>query len=99
MAIDKTSANNAVLKKINEVLYFYDNLYGQSGTSERQRLLSQTYDRFEVFLHEKGYKMLVRMADRMGSQDFISMDNNAIYQALESEIRAMIPTSMFDATA
>ena len=92
----KVFRDDAVQKKINDILYLSDDLYGVSGNALRAKLLSGIYTDYDKTLHEKGYKMLVRMAEEMTPQVFAETETKVLIAKLEDAIRGIIPQGIYN---
>jgi hypothetical protein len=91
----KVFRDDAVQKKINDVLYLSDDLYGVSGNALRAKLLSGVYTDYDKTLHEKGYKMLVRMAEEMTPQVFAETETKTLIAKLEAEVLSTMPANIY----
>jgi hypothetical protein len=92
---NKIFRDDAVQKKITEVLYYADPLYGVSGNALRSKLLSGVYTDFDKTIHEKGYKLLVNMAKR-DDQMFAETETNTLIDQLTELVNAQIPRGVYN---
>ena len=95
MVNSKIFRDDKVQKKINEVLYYADVLYGVSGNALRTKLLSGVYSDLDKVIHEKGYKLLVRMSKQMTEDVFIQTETDALIQGLTELAQAELPTGIY----
>lgn len=91
----KVFRDDPIQKKITEVLYLADPLYGVAGAALRQKLLSGVYSQADITLHEKGYKLLVRMADEMTSAVFAAMSARELERMLSERVNAIVPAGIY----
>jgi hypothetical protein len=92
---NKIFRDDAVQKKITEVLYYADPLYGVSGNALRSKLLSGVYTDFDKTIHEKGYKLLVNMAKR-DAQMFAETETNTLIDQLTELVNAQMPRGVYN---
>lgn len=91
----KVFRDDPVQKKISEVLYYADDLYGVAGAALRQKILSGVYSQADITLHEKGYKLLVRMADEMTAEVFAQMPVRELAARLLDAVQAVVPVGIY----
>lgn len=92
---NKIFRDNSVQKKISDVLYYADMLYGISGDALKMKYLSNVYTETDKIIHEKGYKILVRIAREMTPEMFIEAELNTFIQRLQSEAEALLPQGIY----
>ena len=91
----KVFRDDPVQGKITEVLYLADPLYGVAGAALRTKILSGVYTQADITLHEKGYKMLVRMADEMTPDVFKATPTRELVQRLTEMAQASVPAGIY----
>jgi len=91
---NKIFRDDKVQKKINEILYYTDVLFGISGNALRSKLLSGIYDVRDKTIHEKGYKVLVRLANELTTDKFLQLSNKEIETKFNERIDSMIPQTI-----
>jgi len=91
----KVFRDDKVQLKINDVLYIADSLYGVSGNALRAKLLSGIYNDLDKTIHEKGYKLLVKIARQMGDANFVETDINTLINMLINEANNLIPVGIY----
>ena len=91
----KVFRDDPVQGKITEVLYLADPLYGVAGAALRTKILSGVYTQADITLHEKGYKMLVRMADEMTPDVFKDTPTRELVQRLTEMAQASVPAGIY----
>jgi len=92
---NKVFRDNNLQKRISDVLYYADTLYGISGDALKLKYLSGIYTDAEKILHEKGYKLLVNMARDMGEQAFIEMETSQIISRLNEAVASIVPQTIY----
>lgn len=92
---NKIFRDNALQKRISDVLYYADTLYGISGEALKLKYLSGIYSDAEKILHEKGYKLLVNMARDMGEQEFMLMETSQLIARLNAEVANITPQGIY----
>jgi len=92
---NKVFRDNSLQKRISDVLYFADTLYGISGEALKMKYLSGIYTDAEKILHEKGYKLLVNMARDMGEEAFLSMETSALINRLNEAVASIVPQTIY----
>lgn len=94
---NKIFRDNPVQKKISDVLYYADMLYGISGDALKMKYLSGIYTDADKILHEKGYKILIRIAREMTPEVFVQTDLSVLIQRLQNEAEALVPQGIYNA--
>jgi hypothetical protein len=95
MVNTKIFRDDPLQKKISDVLYFADVLYGISGDALRLKYLSGIYTDTDKIIHEKGYKILVNIAKQMTQQAFVDAEINTLIERLMTEAEAMVPPTIY----
>jgi hypothetical protein len=95
MVNTKIFRDDPLQKKISDVLYFADVLYGISGDALRLKYLSGIYTDTDKIIHEKGYKILVNIAKQMTQQAFVDAEINTLIDRLMTEAEAMAPPTIY----
>ena len=94
----KIFRDDKVQKRINEVLYYADVLYGVSGNALRTKLLSGVYSELDKVIHEKGYKLLVRMSKEMTEEVFLETETAVLIAKLNEIAQSQLPTTIYGLT-
>jgi len=95
---NKIFRDDKVQKKINEVLYYADVLYGVSGNALRTKLLSGVYSELDKVIHEKGYKLLVRMSKEMTEEVFLETETDVLITKLNEIAQSQVPITIYGLT-
>lgn len=90
---NKVYRDDAVQSKINDILYEIDNLYGVSGAALQRKYLSGMYSDREKTIHEKGYKILLRISREITPERFAEATNDALFARFEALLPEYIVTS------
>jgi len=90
---NKVYRDDAVQSKINDILYEIDNLYGVSGAALQRKYLSGMYSDREKTIHEKGYKILLRISRELTPEKFAEATNDALFARFEALLPEYIVTS------
>lgn len=95
MVNSKIFRDDPLQKKISDVLYFADVLYGISGDALRLKYISGIYTDTDKIIHEKGYKILVNIAKDMTQDVFVEADINTLIQRLIAQVQTMLPQGVY----
>jgi hypothetical protein len=93
---NKIYRDDAVQSKINEILYDTDYLYGICGDGLKLKYLSGLYTSEDKLIHEKGYKILMRIAKEMSYDVFVNTDNTVLIEKLKTEVATMVPQGIYN---
>lgn len=91
---DKLYSESAELKKMNEVMYLADPLYGLTGNAEKVKLLSGVYSSGDKWLHTRGYFALKKMLHDKGVKSFLSTSINKLVEELIAIANTEAPTTI-----
>lgn len=92
----KVMRDDALMGKINDVLYEYDNLYGVSGMALKSKYLSGVYTNTDKQVHEKGYKILLQISRELSTEVFIEKKNKELASDMFSRIAATAPQGVYE---
>jgi hypothetical protein len=95
---NKIYRDDNVQSKINDILYQVDPLYGCTLVSLKNKLLSGVYDNTDKVIHEKGYKILLRMSIEMTAERFINTDTSVLIEKFNQAIPAFVPKGIYSET-
>lgn len=96
MVNSKIFRDEPLQKKISEVLYYADTLYGVSGAALRAKYLSGIYTDTDKIIHEKGYKLLVNIAKRMTPEVFVQTDVDTLSFMLTEAVADITPPGIYN---
>lgn len=91
---NKVYRDDVVQGRINDILYEIDNLYGVSGAALQRKYLSGMYSDREKTIHEKGYKILLRISRELTPDKFVE----ASQQVLTARFEALLPEYIVTST-
>lgn len=92
---EKVFRDDDVQKRINNILYYNDPLFGVSGNALRSKLLSGIYTTTDKTIHEKGYKVLLNMAKEMTDEVFLNKTQTEIESEFINKINDLVPQTIF----
>lgn len=95
----KIYKDDNIQAKINDILYIVDDLYGATGNALKSKFLSGVYDVRDKTIHEKGYKILLRMSNEMSQETFLNTDTSVLIERFNTEIESVIPAGIYNPTA
>jgi hypothetical protein len=95
VVLNKIYRDDNVQGRINDIMYQEDPLYGSTGQGLRNKLLSGVYDTKDKTIHEKGYKILLKMSIEMTPEVFMSKTNEVLISEMHTRIDAVIPKSIY----
>lgn len=87
--------NDKIQLKINDVMYLVDSLYGISGQALKNKYLSQTFTLLDKIIHDKGYKILINLANKIGYNDFLLTNINTLIEYVKNECEIIEPKGIY----
>lgn len=95
MVNSKIYRDDDVQKRINEIMYIQDPLFGVSGNALKSKILSGVYDARDKVIHEKGYLVLKQIANEMVAENFVSAEIGAVINEFNARIDQLIPVGVY----
>lgn len=95
MVNSKLYRDDAVQKRINEIMYLKDPLFGVSGNALKSKLLSGIYDAKDKLTHEKGYMILKQIANELTPEVFTASEVNEIIAEFDNRIAEITPIGIY----
>lgn len=95
MVNSKLYRDDAVQKRINEIMYLKDPLFGVSGNALKSKLLSGIYDAKDKLTHEKGYMILKQIANELTPEVFTTSEVDEIISKFDNKIYELSPDTVY----
>jgi hypothetical protein len=92
---NKIYRDDNVQSKINDILYQVDELYGVTGMPLKNKLMTGVYTELDKTIHEKGYKILLRMSIEMTPEKFIEAEANSLIKVFGERVNAIMPQGIY----